>query len=650
MFAVVVYHAGFVIPGGYIGVDVFFVISGYVIADSLRREWLDHGVVDFRRFYLRRARRLLPAAALMTATVVVLGILLSPVGSQGVLARTGIWSSLFNANHYLAVQPNDYFASDLERNALLHTWSLSVEEQFYVVFPLLIVVAWRFGHGRVIGSDRSAVIALSGVAVISFAFSLWLTSSSGWSPSWAFYLAPARAWEFLAGALLVFARPAIRSLPRWLATPFALTGAVSIAAAMRLFDSTTVFPGTAALVPVLGTVLLIAAGDINAGALFGRLLACRPAQVVGDLSYGWYLWHWPAIVFARALVPDARFVALAAAFASLGVAAISYRLLETPIRTAPKPTPRSTVRLALACVAVGLVGSAALIPVAERIQDREAVAEIGPHYGRPEGCGYATPLDELPAECTVGPADAELEIVVVGDSMAGQLSGAVLGATTGTDTKVTLAWAGGCAFAIHDVDWPALTDAQRGCFTFVADLHDDLLERRPDVVVMSSASHQRTEGLVPLPPTRSDAPVATIADRVAVWDAALEATIVPLQNAGIEVVLVHPSPWFEDWTPEACAVVVLELSPERCSIDGTEGVEAMLAPALEVERRVAARLGVEVIDPNDLICTDRCRSYDGGWIMRDGGHISRATSAALIPRLAAALPLADRSALRVVDS
>ena len=220
MFAVVVYHAGFVIPGGYIGVDVFFVISGYVIADSLRREWLDHGAVDFRRFYLRRARRLLPAAALMTATVVVLGILLSPVGSQGVLARTGIWSSLFNANHYLAVQPNDYFASDLERNALLHTWSLSVEEQFYVVFPLLIVVAWRFGRGRVIGSDRSAVIARSGVAVISFAFSLWLTSWSGWSPSWAFYLAPARAWEFLAGALLVFARPAIRSLPRWLATPW----------------------------------------------------------------------------------------------------------------------------------------------------------------------------------------------------------------------------------------------------------------------------------------------------------------------------------------------------------------------------------------------------------------------------------------------
>ena len=114
--------------------------------------------------------------------------------------------------------------------------------------------------------------------------------------------------------------------------------------------------------------------------------------------------------------------------------------------------------------------------------------------------------------------------------------------------------------------------------------------------------------------------------------------------------LVHPSPWFEDWTPEACAVVVLELSPDRCSIDGTEAVEAMLAPALEVERRVAARLGVEVIDPNDLICTDRCRSYDDGWIMRDGGHISRATSAALIPRLAAALPLVDRSALRVVDS
>ena len=331
--SVIAFHAGLPIPGGFVGVDVFFVISGFVITAMLQREWERTGTLHLGRFYLRRFKRLTPALALVVVvTLVAASLLLSPFDRQGVAADTGIAAMLLAANAVIASVSGGYFESPAESNPLLHTWSLSVEEQFYVVFPALLLLASRLGH-RMAKQRLIAVVLVAFVGLVSLAM-IRGTSFAIPVDSWliGFYSPINRAWEFAAGAGLALIAGWLPWLQRRsLGLALATIGAAVLVASFWGIDSGTPFPGKATLLPVAGTTLLIAAGFSDNP--FSRLLAIRPMLRIGDWSYSLYLWHWPFIVFGLALWPLGTHTAVIAATASVLPALASYYWVEQRMRS-----------------------------------------------------------------------------------------------------------------------------------------------------------------------------------------------------------------------------------------------------------------------------------------------------------------------------
>lgn len=320
---VVFFHAdlpGF--SGGFVGVDIFFVISGFLITGIILREQQEQRFT-FRGFWTRRARRIFPALGAVVFTSLVVGwFVLMPEDYRN-LARTTIAQATFSSNISF-YRHAGYFAAPAESSPLLHTWSLAVEEQFYFLFPLLLVI---LGKRHV----RWRIPVLLGLFVGSLAWSIWQVEVDA---SGAFYLVQSRAWELLAGALLAIwlSKPSVRNQVTWRDEFAALLGFVAIAAAVFLFDRHTPFPGSAALLPCMGAVLLIWANRGEPTAM-GRLLSLHWVVWVGLISYSLYLWHWPVLVFSRyilhSLTPALTVVALAA---SILLAWMSYRWIETPVR------------------------------------------------------------------------------------------------------------------------------------------------------------------------------------------------------------------------------------------------------------------------------------------------------------------------------
>ncbi|MCB1792457.1 MAG: acyltransferase, partial [Gammaproteobacteria bacterium] len=290
---VIFYHSGLPgLPGGYIGVDVFFVISGYLITSLLLRELARNDAISLPRFYARRFRRLLPAATLvLIVTTLTAWFVYSPLALKQ-FSSSAFATAIYLSNIWFAHLSTDYLAEDTAANPLLHTWSLGVEEQFYLFWPLIMMIAYRVYRSR--PAHQRLTVVFVALAAISFALEVWLTS---YKQPWAFFGSPTRAWEFAAGGLLAlgFARGAL--LSRTLATALGWLGFFLICAAAVLLDRSTPFPGTAALLPVLGASGLIAAAHTERRIGMSALLATRPLQLIGDLSYSLYLWHWPVFVF-----------------------------------------------------------------------------------------------------------------------------------------------------------------------------------------------------------------------------------------------------------------------------------------------------------------------------------------------------------------
>ncbi|MCB5200694.1 acyltransferase, partial [Loktanella sp. TSTF-M6] len=286
---VVLGHAGLgLFAGGFVGVDVFFVISGFLITGILVRE-LEQGRFSLIDFYERRARRILPALfVVLAACIVVFWFLLLPQ-HYVVIGKAGIASLLFSSNIYFFRIDSAYFANATSMQPLLHTWSLAVEEQFYIVFPVLLwlIAAWR---------RTSRTLLIAGLSLASFALAVWMVPRH---PVAAFYLTPTRVWELGLGALLALgAFPALRH--RLLAELVAAAGLVAIAWAVFTLDKTDPFPGLNALAPCLGAVAIIWAGQSQI-TLTGRLLSTRGMVGIGLMSYSLYLVHWPVLVAARIL-------------------------------------------------------------------------------------------------------------------------------------------------------------------------------------------------------------------------------------------------------------------------------------------------------------------------------------------------------------
>ncbi|MDQ7070887.1 MAG: acyltransferase family protein [Rhodobacterales bacterium] len=341
---VILFHAGFtVFSGGYVGVDIFFVISGYLITTILINE-LEQGNFSILRFYERRARRILPALFFVMLFCIPFAWMWMLPSQLEDFSQSLVAVGLFVSN-ILFWRESGYFGAASETKPLLHTWSLAVEEQYYMLFPIFLMLFWRFGRNPVFYS----IIAIS---VLSL-----LLSELGWRkyPGANFYLAPTRAWELFAGSIAAFM---VTAKPRKPSTPLSTFGLALIVFSIFFYDNNTPFPSVYALAPVGGTALIILYG--TRGTWVASLLSHKSFVGIGLISYSAYLWHQPLFAFARlrSLAPPEHWVMLALAAASLGLAYLTWRFVENPFRKrrAPLRDPFLASQRALFGVA-GLVGA-----------------------------------------------------------------------------------------------------------------------------------------------------------------------------------------------------------------------------------------------------------------------------------------------------
>ena len=390
---VAVYHFWpHLLPGGYIGVDVFFVISGFLITTLLLKEVDRTGSVSMAQFWARRARRILPAALFVLIVSALVTVAFVPFSRWEQFFAEMQASTTYAQNWHLAAAAVDYSAADNAPTALQHYWSLSAEEQFYLVWPALILlaaVAMRISRRHKAGR-RPIALVLATLTIASLAYGIYDTQADA---ATAYFITPTRAWEFGLGGLLALVQPldngpqGVRSAMSWL-------GLVAIAIAAAGFSSATPFPGVAALVPVLGAIVFILAGAPAHRTSLTPVLATRPVQFVGDVSYGVYLWHWPLLIVApfvlgRALDTPTKVVILVL---TLIASWLTKLLIEDPVRHGPLLTtrkPRWT--LGLTAVATGLVmavalGGSSVVHARIARDDRAAAAVLA---GNPKCFGAA---------------------------------------------------------------------------------------------------------------------------------------------------------------------------------------------------------------------------------------------------------------------
>jgi peptidoglycan/LPS O-acetylase OafA/YrhL len=377
---VILFHGGLVgVPGGFIGVDVFFVISGFLITGLLLRERERSGGIRLRAFYARRVRRLLPAGMLvLCVTLLASFIILSPVDRPGA-AIDAAATAVSIGNIRFALAAGDYFASVSSPTPFLHFWSLGVEEQFYIVWPAILLVAARSRAPR-----KAIGVVLAVVFGASLAASAVVTELA---VNWAFYSLPTRAWQLATGGLLAVAAVPLSQIPRWIAAALAWVGLATLAVTAVALDGSLPYPGLVAILPTLGAALLINAGMAVRGP--GMVLASSPLRFLGRISYSLYLWHWPLFVLPVVALEaqPPLLIRLVLALTAVGVAWLSWRFVEEPFRAGFPVLARYPGRTVLAggtaiLLVVATAGSLAF--AAERdlgvppVDDSATVADRGP--------------------------------------------------------------------------------------------------------------------------------------------------------------------------------------------------------------------------------------------------------------------------------
>lgn len=322
--SILLFHADSdLLPGGFVGVDVFFVISGYLITSLIKKQLTETGF-SFRQFYLRRIRRLLPSLVLVMLVTWCAGFLFLSDTQFVELAETALSSTFFTSNWYFLSKSN-YFDSALETNALLHTWSLSIEEQFYLLWPMALVVLHRVFKNNL--KPQSAIITL--LLFSSFMLGLYQINYSGLQN--AFFNTIGRIWELFCGGLvaLTLSRTVISSI---VAELMRIVGLGCLFLAFFTYQKAMVFPGVSALLPVIGTCLLLLASNSKQG-LFYKVLTLTPVRFTGSISYSLYLWHWPLLVYANIVWSSpTNTETLVILLVAVLLAIISTRYLENPVR------------------------------------------------------------------------------------------------------------------------------------------------------------------------------------------------------------------------------------------------------------------------------------------------------------------------------
>jgi peptidoglycan/LPS O-acetylase OafA/YrhL len=625
---VVAVHAGVPgLSGGFVGVDVFFVLSGFLITGLLVQEVSSTGRLRFADFYMRRLRRLLPALLTMLLVVCVLAsLLLAPVEQrdQSSAAATAV---LWLSNIHFAFASLDYFAPGTETNLFLHTWSLGVEEQFYLIWPALLV--WLLGKDGARGVKRLKIGMLV-VLLVSLLACMALTYRA---PQLAFYMMPLRAWEFAAGALvwLYFQVPQTEGALRNARAPFLRAagwlGLVLIGVASMLFGSNMAYPGAWALVPVAGAAGIVAAGSVAAtvGGGVSRLLSWRPLQMIGRVSYAWYLWHWPVLLLGRAVTgSDAPAYRVAWVLLSLLLASLSYVCIESPIRGQKRwqAHPRMAIFGALALML--LANSLCLrwySHATDRLQSldvrRYAMAHVDAPVIYGMGCDDWYHSDRVRI-CAFGAPNAAHTAVLMGDSHAGQWFPAVAEAFNRPRWRLLVLTKSSCPMADEPVFYARIGREYTECATWRRHALAQVAAVRPDVVLLASAI---AGGF-----TKDQWIVGT----VKVLDV--------LGPASGRIYLLHDTPRLPFDGPDCLAEQVGR--PAWLGLKHMCSASSADAHADQVYRwlgEAASRFhNVRLLDLNALVCPDGTCSAErqGKVVFRDSQHLTGSFAASLGPALA----------------
>lgn len=669
---VVIYHLyPRAAPGGFVGVDVFFVISGFLITSHLLREVQAKGRISLPAFWAARIRRIMPAAIVVILAIVAATLAWWPSSQWGQTTHQGLASLLSVQNWVLAAESVDYMAQENKPTALQHFWSLGVEEQFYVLWPFVVLAAaWlalalvrkgrrRTARGRRAassdGATRFAAAPVRPVAAVLFL--LVIAVSLGYSihlvnaadPA-AYFVTTARVWEMAAGGLLAALLPASGwAAPVWIRNLTALAGVLVLAwVAFTYVSGKTPFPGQGAVLPVLGTMAVIAAGRTSGWGSLHRLTDAAPVQWLGNVSYSLYLWHWPVVVVFKQLTDVAPrwWQALALIALSLLLAAASYYFVERPARTWRFTAKHTWRAVGIGALATALAAVVVAVPSvrAQAIDSQQASAAAQLLKSHPKGFGAqawdtaggaafvsGTAITPTPAQaardlpkwkdcvaawdanqvrrCEFGDTKSSVEVALVGDSHAGQWIGAMDSIGRDRGFKVVTYVKNSCPFSFT----PRELEKSRKlvCSSLNKQTARDLVKAKPQLVILTSWSGSTFAG------------------------DAVDGFRQPMSDfaaAGIKSAVLRDTPSLTkepDLMARDCVAENLE-DPEPCSLP--RHLSLPKEPAVAAAKKVK---GAETITTEAWFCKDeQCPSVIGNVLVyRDANHISNTYAMTLTGKL-----------------
>jgi peptidoglycan/LPS O-acetylase OafA/YrhL len=638
---VVLFHARLgALAGGFVGVDVFFVLSGYFITGLLVREREATGDVGLTEFYGRRALRLLPALlVVLLATLGIVFALYAPI-DRPFVAGTARAVALHAGNVEFARGALNYFGSS--GNPLLHTWSLAVEEQFYLVWPLLLVVLVPLllrDDADHVEARRRTTIAIAVAGLASLAASLVLT---GTSQPWAFFGMPTRIWEFALGGALWLVLSGRAPMSARAGTALQALGLAAIVIPALAYDRATAYPGAAALVPALGAGALLAGGESATGSVIGRALSIRAFRWLGRVSYAWYLWHWPLVELGEVLDPSIGVAGrLAWSALALLLAWPTYQLVEKPARggSLSRFPDRWVAPVALlASVGAALLAHGLMLSAQHRVASTDQRLFAAARSDRMTHECWANTVEDARTPCALGDRGARTVLTLLGDSHAEHWLAALDRAGRERGWRIDAMVKGGCPVAdLQEQGSPRLVRYYRECARYREAMLRRIIAMRPAAVVLSSWDHY-------LP---SDGRADRWQVTPAMWQQGLRRTYERLTAAGIRTIVIRDVPRTGFDVPACLSRRAARLPFARtCTYDLAAAISR---PAIAAQSEAARGLPVSLIDMNDQLCdTPRCGvTRNGAIVFTDDNHLTASFARTLAPVLGRRI--AEALAIRPVE-